>query len=112
MTIGERVKNRRIELGLTQEELATKCGYKGKTAICRIEKAGDDITWKLCEKIAPALETTPEELFGKNKPKLEVVFDTTRDIYAMQIAQKAAQLSIEQQHQVMDFIAYLKGKNK
>lgn len=112
MKRGERIKRRREELGLTQEELAKRLGYKGKSAISRIESAGDGISFKIAEKLAPALETTPEALFGISIDKKNVIFDSTRDIYAMRIAEKAAQLSTEQQHQVMDFINYLKGKNK
>ncbi len=33
MTIGQRVKLRREELGLSQEELAKRIGYKSKTSI-------------------------------------------------------------------------------
>ena len=28
MTMGDRIKNRRIELGMTQQELAVKMGFK------------------------------------------------------------------------------------
>lgn len=37
MTIGERIKARRDELGMSQEELAHKIGYKSKTSINKIE---------------------------------------------------------------------------
>ena len=37
MTIGQRVKIRREELGMSQEELATKVGYKSKSSINKIE---------------------------------------------------------------------------
>ena len=37
MTIGERIKERRIELGYTQDELAKKCGYKSRSSINKIE---------------------------------------------------------------------------
>ena len=37
MTIGERIKQRRIELGYTQDELAKKCGYKSRSSINKIE---------------------------------------------------------------------------
>lgn len=35
--IGQRIKQRRIELGMTQEELAHKMGYASKTTINKIE---------------------------------------------------------------------------
>lgn len=37
LTIGQRIRQRRKELGLTQQELANKSGYKSKTAIAKIE---------------------------------------------------------------------------
>ena len=33
MTIGERIKFRREELGMSQEELAHKIGYKSRSAV-------------------------------------------------------------------------------
>lgn len=64
MTIGERIKERRIELGLTQMELSQKMGYKNKSAICNVEKRGDNITSDRIEKLAAALECTPGYLMG------------------------------------------------
>ena len=37
MTIGERIRKRRIELGLSQDELAKKVGYKSRSSIQKIE---------------------------------------------------------------------------
>ena len=37
MTIGEKVKKLRIEQGLTQKELAEKCGYGSLSAINKVE---------------------------------------------------------------------------
>lgn len=39
MTIGERIKQRRIELNLSQDELAKKVGYKSRSSIQKIESA-------------------------------------------------------------------------
>ena len=44
MTVGERIKQRREELGWTQQELAEKLGRKSKTTVCRIEKNMEDLT--------------------------------------------------------------------
>ena len=37
MTVGEKIKNRRIELEMTQDELAKKCGYASRSSIQKIE---------------------------------------------------------------------------
>ena len=42
--IGERVKRRRMELGMTQEELAKRMGYKSKSTINKIEKGINDVS--------------------------------------------------------------------
>lgn len=41
--IGFRIKKKREECGLTQEELAVKLGYKSKTTIAKIENGTNDI---------------------------------------------------------------------
>nr|DAY98614.1 MAG TPA: helix-turn-helix domain protein [Caudoviricetes sp.] len=37
MNLGEKVKKRRLELNLTQEELAKKMGYSSRVSINKIE---------------------------------------------------------------------------
>ena len=63
MTIGERIKNRREELGLTQDELAKKCGYKSRSSINKIELSRD-LPLRKVSLMAEALETTPAYLMG------------------------------------------------
>lgn len=64
MTIGDRIKNRRIELGLTQQELAERIGYKGKTAISKIESGERALRQTKIKPVADALETTTEYIMG------------------------------------------------
>lgn len=64
MTIGDRIKSRRIQLGMTQEELALKLGYKSKSSINKIEIGVQDLPQKKIVAFAKALETTPAELMG------------------------------------------------
>lgn len=71
MTIGERIKNRRKELNLTQEELAKKAGYKNKSDISKMESAGNEIGMNRLHKIAPALNTTVEYLMGWEKDMVD-----------------------------------------
>ena len=42
--VGKNIKKRRIALGLTQEDLAKKLGYKSKSTINKIEKGINDIS--------------------------------------------------------------------
>lgn len=64
MTVGDRIKNKRIELGLTQEELAQRMGYKGRTSVCVVETGEDNITLTKVKKFADALGVTPGHLMG------------------------------------------------
>lgn len=65
--IGERVKIRREELGMTQEELANKIGYKHKSSISYIEKGKNDIPISDVYKFADALCTTVQYLMELDK---------------------------------------------
>ena len=71
MTVADRIKNKRIELGFTQSELATRAGYSDKTAISKIENAGNDVTMKQVRRIAAALGTTDVFLMGWDEPDVE-----------------------------------------
>lgn len=62
--IGENIARRRKELGWTQEELATKMGYKSKSSINKIELGLNDIPQSKIVKFAEALGTTPAALMG------------------------------------------------
>lgn len=60
----DRIKNRRLELKMSQDELAQKTGYKTKSAISRIESGTRDITQSQIKLFAKALQTTPSYLMG------------------------------------------------
>lgn len=64
MTIGDRIKSRRIELGYTQELLATKLGYKTKGSIAKIENGEQSLTPERLYDIAKVLEISPSYLAG------------------------------------------------
>lgn len=64
MNIGERIKQRRIELGMSQDDLARKLGYAHKTSISKIENGSQNLTQTKIASIASALETTPAYIMG------------------------------------------------
>jgi transcriptional regulator with XRE-family HTH domain len=64
MNTGERIKKRRKELGLTQEELARRMGNTSRASVSIIESNRDDLTTARVRKIAEALETTPAYIMG------------------------------------------------
>lgn len=64
MTIGERIKQRRIELGLSVDELADKLN-KNKATIYRYENNDiENFPTTVLEPLAKVLETTPAKLMG------------------------------------------------
>ena len=62
--IGSRIKQRRKELNMSQEELALKIGYKSKSSINKIEKDDRGLPRSKIETIAKALGTSPEYIMG------------------------------------------------
>lgn len=64
MTVGDRIRNRRIELDLTQEEFAKRAGYCSKTVISRFEHSGNEISMKQINKLAKALDCSMAYLMG------------------------------------------------
>lgn len=66
--LSTRVRLRREELHLSQEELAQRMGYRSKSSITKLEKGVNDIPQAKLEELAHALETTPAFLLGLDTP--------------------------------------------
>ena len=64
MGIGERIKQRREALNMTQEELALKMGYKSRSTINKIELGINDIVQSKVIKFAKVLDTSVSYLMG------------------------------------------------
>ena len=78
--IGEIIKERRLDLGLTQEQLAQKLGYKSKSTINKIELGINDISQRKIIKFADALGTTASYLMGwTSNPSKTAVFEHFTD---------------------------------
>ena len=59
-----RIRDRRIELGMTQDELAMKAGYNGRSSINKIEREARNVPLERIAMIAKALRCSPEYLMG------------------------------------------------
>lgn len=64
MELYQRIKARREELGMSQNELAKRLGYKDRSTIAKIEAGINDITQSKIEAFAKALNTTASDLMG------------------------------------------------
>ncbi|MFR7590265.1 MAG: helix-turn-helix domain-containing protein [Longibaculum sp.] len=72
MAIGSRIRKRREEMGMSQEELAKKLGYKSRSTINKIEKDINDITQSKILEFAKVLHTTPAYLMGWESDELTI----------------------------------------
>lgn len=82
MTIGNRIKTKRKELGLTQQQLADRLG-KTKSAICRVEKdVEQNLTLDRVSDFANALNCDVSYLMGWEVPsdKIEAKDKAEREI--------------------------------
>ena len=71
-TIGSRIRNRREELGLSQDELGKRLCYKSRSSINKIELDQRSLTQSKIKAIADALETTPSYIMGWNEPDVKL----------------------------------------
>lgn len=62
--LGKRIKARREELGMSQEQLAEKIGYKGKSTISMIEAGTRGLRHSKVMPLAEALQTTTDYIMG------------------------------------------------
>lgn len=63
MKIGERIRNRRLELNMTQDELAKKLGYASRSSINKLELSRELPSKKIAQ-CALALDCTAAYLMG------------------------------------------------
>ncbi|MCY7574464.1 MULTISPECIES: helix-turn-helix transcriptional regulator [Bacillus] len=110
----ERIKKRRIQLGLTQTQLAEKVNTK-KTTISNYETGYSTPSTEMLSDLAGVLQTTADYLLGRtDNPS----FDENENINEiddpdLQIAFKdASDFSEEARKQTIDFINYIKEKEK
>lgn len=80
--IGKRIRSRREQLGMTQEELASRLGYKSKTTIAKIENGTNDIVQSKVTEFAKILDTTPAYLMGWTQLDGNVVNEKERELTA------------------------------
>lgn len=62
--IGKRIREKREHIGMTQEELADKLGYKNKSSIAKIENGTNDIVQSKVLEFAKVLNTSVAYLMG------------------------------------------------
>lgn len=88
MTFGQKVYTIRTELGMTQDELAKKMGYKSRSSIAKIENGERDVPRKLIGELARALETDPAYLMEWGEQREETFEDIAARYGLMPVKKK------------------------
>lgn len=114
MTIGQRVKLRREELGLSQEELAKRIGYKSKTSINKIELDFRNLTQSKIKAIADALDTTPSYIMGWDEEGEEAkkAAPSEEDSLNAEIIKLFMGLTADQKKEALNYLRYLSTKSE
>lgn len=110
--IGKNILAARKRLGLTQEELAARVGYKTKSAINKIELGVRDLPQKKIAAFAQALDTTPGQLMGWDQEPAEelqgigaLAAQVLMDPDAAQMVQQYMALDESDRQAIRDFMA-------
>ena len=112
INIGKNILAARKQLGLTQEELARRVGYKSKSAINKIELGVRDLPQKKIAAFAEALGVTPGHLMGWDQETPEdlqsmgaLAAEVLMDPGALEVAQKYLAMEESDRQAVRDFMA-------
>lgn len=102
----ENIKNRRLMLGWTQQELAQKVGYTSASTIAKIETGVNDITQSKIQKFAEVLGLTISELMGFSR-QTEYLTESERAVFENYRA-----LNDEGKYKVAEYAADLRESAK
>lgn len=132
MRIGERIKQRRLELGYTADALA-KLLNKNRATIYRYENGDiENMPIDVLEPLAKALNTTPAYLMGWQEPHQQnesIMSDKTEGYYvdpetaefaeylrtrpgARMLFSAAKDITKEEMEETVKYIEFLKSKHK
>ena len=68
--VGKRIKERRLQLNMSQEDLAVKIGYKGRSAVSDIENGRRNISRKAIVSLSKVLGVSPAFIMGWQRDQL------------------------------------------
>ena len=111
MDLATIVRQRREELGLSQEQLAEMMGYSSRSSINKIEN-GRPVSQKIIARLAEALDVSIPYLMGWDDKPAEELQDMgalaarlLMDPAAMEVAQKFMAMDESDRQAVRDFMA-------
>lgn len=114
MTIGQRIKIRREELNMSQDDLAKKVGYKSRSSINKIELDLYSLKQSKIKAIADALETTPSYIMGWDEEAEEAkkAAHSEEDSLNAEIIKLFMGLTADQKKEALNYLRYLSTKSE
>ena len=115
MKLYENIRARRIELHMTQQELAMKLGYKSTSTIAKIEAGRSDIPQSKIVAFANALDTTAGKLMGwtaKDKGTADVPDTAILDVQEAALLAEFRRLNEDGKLKVFEYIGDLAEMEK
>ncbi len=115
--IGKRIRKRRLEVGLTQDQLAALMGYTSKTSISKIETGKEDnLTLDRVAKFAAVLDTTPGYIMGWQDAELsmdnaDALADLMHDAELLENVKKIMMMDIKKREALYKYIDFLSSNN-
>ena len=115
MTIGDKIRKRREELGYTQDELAKKLGYKSRSSVNKVEMARE-IPMKKVKLYSEVLDISVPCLMGwEDAESVVEMAETDVALSNMnnrlkEYALRLAMLNAEDQEMIMKMIDKCKGE--
>lgn len=116
MTIGEKIRIRRMQLRMSQRELARKMGYEGNSTLARIEQGKVDIPQSRIGQFADVLGVSIawlmdwEETEKKNDQLVVLVTRLRKDAKFMDAVQMLDTLTPQQFEAVMQMLSAFNPK--
>lgn len=129
MEVGERIRRRREELNMTQDELAKKVGYTSRSSIAKIEANANGMLQSKLILFAKALQVTPAYIMGwedilesetndsaekvqkRDDAITDIILKMRRDENLIEAIKELCELSPEHISSVKAFITVLKQQN-
>jgi transcriptional regulator with XRE-family HTH domain len=115
MEVGERIRMRREELNMTQDELAKKVGYTSRSSVAKIESNANGMVQSKLVAFANALQTTPAYLLGfdeqsekKNDAITDIILKLRTDNDYLEVVSMLKGLSSEELIAVRTFLSAFK----
>ena len=115
MTVGQKIKQRRLELEWSQRDLAERMGYKNHSVVARAESGKIDLPQSRLLQFAEVLGVTPGYLMGWEEAPEEMgalAATVLRDPSLLQLVKNFTLLDEDDRSMVSALVASLSAKKK